>query len=237
MRLKITCVTKIFLLTSVIILAFICRDLLHLSILSLTIFSIMALLNREMLFKCMRIVIPMLVVAFITWTLFKGHSIFYAGSGDIDWYFGLFMAVRLSVVLATSFILVSTVKPLDLIKALSFFKLPHKAVLVAGLAFRHIHTVADDYHTIKEALTSKGLELDKGSLVKRIKNYSLVIVPLLVRCIENAEKLSLALELRSVRIENYGRFSEKFGRLDLLAVTICVMCIVFAILHYWIGVF
>lgn len=237
MRFKISCVTKILLLLSIIILAFICRDLLHLFILSLTTFSIMALLNRGMLLKCMKIVIPMLVVAFTTWTLFRGYSIFYAGSGDVDWYFGLFMAVRLSAVLATSFILVSTVKPLDLIKALSFFKLPPKAVLVAGLTFRHIHTVADDYHTIKEALTSKGLELDKGSLIKRTKNYSLVIIPLLVRCIENAEKLSLALELRGIKIENYGRFSENLGRLDLLVITICAICIVFAILYYLIGVF
>lgn len=232
MKLEISCVTKILLLLSIIILAFICRDLLHLLILSLTAFSIMALLNRGMLFNCVKIVIPMLIVAFITWTLFRSYSIFYAGGGDVDWYFGSFMTVRLSAVLAISFILVSTVKPLDLIKALLFFKLPRKAVLVAGLTFRHIHTVANDYRTIKEALTSKGFELDKGSLIKRIKNYSLVIVPLLVRCIENAEKLSLALELRGIKIENYGRFSEKLSGLDILVMTICVICIVFAILYY-----
>jgi len=69
-------------------------------------------------------------------------------------------------------------------------------VFTLGLTLRHISTFSEEYVVIKEAQTSRGLELDKGLLIKRVKNYVHLLVPLLIRSIENAEKLSLAMDLK-----------------------------------------
>jgi energy-coupling factor transport system permease protein len=92
-------------------------------------------------------------------------------------------------------------------------------VFTLGLTLRHISTFSDEYITIKEAQTSRGLELDKGFLIKRIRNYIPVLIPLLIRSIENAERLSLAMDLKLFSFDKkpsgIGMVLDKYNKLML----------------------
>jgi energy-coupling factor transport system permease protein len=176
--------------------------------------------------------IPLLIIAFLLWSFMHEWSLFQRYESGINLQLGVFMSLRLFLILLTSLGFVATIGMRDLINALNSFKLPYKAVFVLGLTMRHLHTIAEDYKAIKEAQSSRGLELDKGSLFRRIKNYVPVLIPLFVRSIENAERLTLAMELRAFSLNRRGLMGRELKILDLVVIGGFISALILAILHY-----
>lgn len=229
--------TKVIAFSSVMALAFISRDLLVIAVLATTMLLALVLSDkRSFIIKGLRSMVPLLIVAFLLWSFMHEWSLFQRYEGGANLQLGAFMSLRLFLILLSSLGFIATMGMRDLINALNSFRFPYKAVFVLGLTMRHLHTIAEDYKAIKEAQSSRGLELDKGSLLKRIKNYVPVLIPLFIRSIENAERLSLAMELRAFSL-NRGRYLRRELRApDLAMIGGCAVAVALAILHYWIGV-
>lgn len=229
--------TKVIAFSSVIALAFMIRDLLVIATLAAATLLTLILSNkRGFIIRGLRGMIPLLVVAFLLWSFMHEWSLFQRYEGGINLQLGAFMSLRLFLILLSSLGFVATMGMRDLINALNSFKFPYKAVFVLGLTMRHLHTIAEDYRAIKEAQSSRGLELDKGSLFRRIRNYVPILIPLFVRSIENAEKLSLAMELRAFSLNRRRYLRRKLRAFDIAVISGCAVAVVLAILHYWIGV-
>ncbi|MEM2073086.1 MAG: energy-coupling factor transporter transmembrane component T [Nitrososphaeria archaeon] len=217
--------TKVVFFTLAFVLAFLSTEIIELILLSsvvlvLSIFSV----ERDKIFGRLKIMAPVFIVAFILWTFLNQYSIFHAYDGGVNIMTGAFMTLRLFLIVVLSLAFVSFVTPVELVNALSSFKLPYKLVFTLGLSLRHISTISDEYIAIKEGQSSRGLELDKGFLIKRIRNYISVVMPLLIRSIENAEKLVLAMELKSFSLNNRRRYSVgKLNNLDYVVIFSMVM--------------
>ncbi|MEM3786695.1 MAG: energy-coupling factor transporter transmembrane component T, partial [Nitrososphaeria archaeon] len=174
--------TKVVFFTLAFVLAFLSTEIIELILLSsvvlvLSIFSV----ERDKIFGRLKIMAPVFIVAFILWTFLNQYSIFHAYDGGVNIMTGAFMTLRLFLIVVLSLAFVSFVTPVELVNALSSFKLPYKLVFTLGLSLRHISTISDEYIAIKEGQSSRGLELDKGFLIKRIRNYISVVMPLLIR--------------------------------------------------------
>ena len=231
--------TKIIFFIVIFTMIFISRDLAFITTLSILLLVIILLnkkTRREILPRMAKI-IPLLVVAFILWSVLYRWSLFYSyGSvSGVMFDIGLFMAIRLFLILLTSLLFISVVSPRELVIALEGFRIPYKIVFTLGLTMRHMSTFAEEYMVIREAQSSRGLELDKGFLIRRIRNYIPVIIPLLIRSIENAEKLSLAMDLKlfSFKRRRYNR--GRFGLLDITVIFICIIALLISTLHYVFG--
>lgn len=217
--------TKVVFFTLAFVLAFLSTEIIELILLSsvvlvLSIFSV----ERDKIFGRLKIMAPVFIVAFILWTFLNQYSIFHAYDGGVNIMTGAFMTLRLFLIVVLSLAFVSFVTPVELVNALLSFKLPYKLVFTLGLSLRHISTISDEYIAIKEGQSSRGLELDKGFLIKRIRNYISVVMPLLIRSIENAEKLVLAMELKSFSLNNRRRYSVgKLNNLDYVVIFSMVM--------------
>src|SRR5713226_1342017 len=74
-------------------------------------------------------------------------------------------------------------------------------------AVRLVPTLAADAQTVVDAQRSRGLELDKGNLFKRVRNYIPILIPLLLIAIRRSLELAEALESRG--------FPGKEGRTSL----------------------
>ena len=221
---KINPLTKVILYIILFVLIFLSRNTIQLIIITICIVSLIIISreSRKYILKSILYMGPMFILAFVLWSIFYNFSLFHRYSeGNYMFSIGFFMTLRLFLIVSTSLLFVTTVSPRDLITALRYFKLPYKIIFTLSLTLRHISTFSEEYMIIKEAQTSRGLELDKGFLIKRIRNYVPVLIPLLVRSIENAEKLSLAMNLklfsfnkRVIAMEN--RF-DKYNILILLS--------------------
>jgi len=229
--------TKIVLFSSAIALTFICRDIPVLLILVVLALAASILAGRAgMIMRGLRAMAPLLVIAFLLWSFMSDWSLFQRHAGGIDFQLGGFMTLRLLLILLASLMFVSLTGPSELIKALNSFRLPYGAVFILGLTLRHLYTIADDYRAIKEAQSSRGLELDRGSLIRRIRNYIPVLIPLFIRSIENAERMALAMELRSFSFERKRYLRQRLKVLDVLAIAGALTAVALSALHYWLGV-
>ena len=231
--------TKVVAFVVMISMAFICTDLYALvALLTVTLFIAIISKSRRKIFGGLKVMGPVLIVAFLLWSVLHEWSLFYRyGETGVRFDIGLFMTVRLLLIIAVSLTFINMITPAELMNSLNAFGLPYKLVFVLGLTLRHISTISDEYRAIKEAQTSRGLELDKGSLTKRIRNYIPVIIPLLVRGIESAEKLLLAMELKSFSFERKRYIRCKMKLKDFVIVSVLLAALIVSVLHYTLKVF
>ena len=61
------------------------------------------------------------------------------------------------------------------------------------LVFQVIPNIVREFHTIIDAQRSRGLETDKGSLIRRAGNYCLILVPLFIRVLGTAQNMTLSM--------------------------------------------
>lgn len=227
--------TKIIMFISWFSLVFLCRDILSISVLLTT--SIIALIltgSSIPILKKMKFMLPLILLAWPLWTFLNQWSLFYSSDKGIDPYFGLFMMLRLLLIIIISLAFIYFVKPVEIIKTVSSLKLPSSFGAVLALAFRNLYIIAEDYKSIKESHTSRGLELDRGSLITRIKNHIPLLIPLLIRSIDSAEKLVLSLELRPNIMKR--RKMKPLKTIDILTMTGCALILLLTVYYNYYAV-
>jgi energy-coupling factor transport system permease protein len=109
-------------------------------------------------------------------------------------------------------------------------------------AVRLVPTLAVDAQTVVDAQRSRGLELDKGNLFRRIRNYIPILIPLLLIAIRRSLELAEALESRGFPGKE-GRtslFQLKLKPSDYAVIGVSAAAILLSIwvfLHYKVPVF
>ena len=104
-------------------------------------------------------------------------------------------------------------------------------------AVRLVPTLAVDAQTVVDAQRSRGLELDKGNLLRRVRNYVPILIPLLLIAIRRSLELAEALESRGFPGKE-GRtslFQLKFRKTDYTFIGICLATIglsIWIFFHY-----
>ncbi|MHA1506098.1 MAG: energy-coupling factor transporter transmembrane component T family protein [Candidatus Asgardarchaeia archaeon] len=93
-------------------------------------------------------------------------------------------------------ILFLTVTPDDFSQALVQMKIPYDFALMLSMAIRFIPTLEKEARNIIDAQRSRGLELERGSLIKRLKNYIPLMIPLIVSTFRRSLRVAESLESR-----------------------------------------
>lgn len=122
---------------------------------------------------------------------------FYIVTSESLWYF----MVRLvkfvgSFLLSLTFI--QCITPSELAAGLHSIKIPYKVCTIVSLAFRYIPDITRDFNNIKISMQTRGLELDskKVSIFKRLKQYVLILIPLVVTSFDRVGNIANAMDLR-----------------------------------------
>ena len=100
-----------------------------------------------------------------------------------------------------------------------------------------VPTMAVDAQTVVDAQRSRGLELDKGNLLKRVRNYIPILIPLLLIAIRRSLELAEALEARGFpgREDRESLFELRLKPADyvLIAVSLAGIAVsLWAFFHY-----
>ncbi len=115
-----------------------------------------------------------------------------------------------------------TTSPDDLGLALEGSKVPYELCFAFTTAVRFVPVLADEAQTIIDAQRSRGLELDRGDVLKRIRNYIPILIPLIVNAIRRSLELAEAMESRA--------FGSEVKRTSLYVLEMRVFDYVFIIL-------
>ena len=102
------------------------------------------------------------------------------------------------IVLVESFsVFFLTTSPDHLGLALEQTHVPYELVFAFTTAVRFVPVIAEEAQTIMDAQKARGLELERGSFLKRIRNYVPILIPLIVSAIRRSLELAEAMESRA----------------------------------------
>ena len=110
--------------------------------------------------------------------------------------FSAAMTLRFVALMSAFSIFFMTTSPDDLGLALEQVHVPYTLSFTFTTAVRLVPSMALDAQTVIDAQRSRGLELDKGNFMKRIRNYIPILIPLIVSAIRRSIELAEALESR-----------------------------------------
>lgn len=128
----------------------------------------------------------------------------------------------LTMFLATMSLFLTT-RDRDIASVLRTIKIPRTFCFVVALTFRSVGIFFDDLATAKEALMSRGVDFQKGSIPEKIRRNARLGIPLILIMLRRATDIAFALDVRRFRMPNTKttQFSRiKFSALDLVVLGI-----------------
>jgi energy-coupling factor transport system permease protein len=114
---------------------------------------------------------------------------------------GLFNAILysvrfLAIISSTSAFFVTT-SPDELEQIMKWMRVPRDIVFAFVTAVRFIPVVMLDAFQIMDAQKSRGLEFEKGNIVRRVRNMVPILIPLVVNSVIRSGELAEAMESRA----------------------------------------
>lgn len=148
----------------------------------------------------------------------------------------LFMGLRLMLLIIGSSLMTLTTTPNNLTDALEkllgplkAFKFPvHEIAMMMSIALSFIPILIEETDKIMKAQMARGADFENKNIIKRIKSYVPVLVPLFISAFRRAGDLAMAMEARCYR-GGEGRTKMKplkYGRRDYVAYVVCAIYIV-----------
>lgn len=134
------------------------------------------------------------------------------------------------IVLVSSFsIFFLTTSPDHLGLALEQTGIPYEFSFAFTTAVRFVPVLAEEAQTIMDAQKARGLELEQGNFLTRIKNYIPILIPLIVSSIRRSLELAEAMESRAwgatKKRTNLYLLKPRLGDFALIVVTIVLLFI------------
>ena len=121
---------------------------------------------------------------------------------------GLFIVGRLVIIVLATMLVTLTTTPLNLTYGLESFLKPLRLVkvpvaeiaVIMTIALRFIPTLMEESQRIMKAQEARGADFESGSLWRRARAMTPLIVPLFVSAFRRADELALAMEARGYRV-------------------------------------
>ena len=135
--------------------------------------------------------------------------------------YGAAMASKLIVIISAFTFVNLTVHPDDIMSVFLKMKFPPKSVLVTSLSTRFIPCLIEDVERISDAYRTRGVVLDTGNWLRKIKNRAGTIIPLLTNSLDRALQVAEAMEARAFGTGQKRVFYReiRMSALDIAAIT------------------
>jgi energy-coupling factor transport system permease protein len=134
------------------------------------------------------------------------------------------MTLRFIVLVESFSIFFLTTSPDHLGLALEQTHIPYEFCFAFTTAVRFVPVLAEEAQTIMDAQKARGLELERGNFLKRIRNYIPILIPLIVSAIRRSLELAEAMESRAwgATKKRTNLYVLKMHRGDLVLILITV---------------
>lgn len=108
------------------------------------------------------------------------------------------MAFRILNMVIAPITLMLTTSQQDFILGLQGLGLPKKGAFALATTFRFVPTVVGVGNSIIEAQRSRGLDINEGNIIKKMRRYSAVLGPLMINSLRTAQQLAMAVETKAL---------------------------------------
>ncbi len=152
--------------------------------------------------------------------------------------FGFAMGLRVALMVTAAGVWMMSTSPQHITLGLLRLGLPYKAGMAMSSTIRFVPLINAERATIMEAQRARGLDLSRGNPFRRAVRYVAVIGPMLVRALELAQSLALAMEGRAfgARHSRTAITEIRLTRVDWYILIGCALLIAVAIAFRILGI-
>ncbi len=145
--------------------------------------------------------------------------------------FAVSTVLRLLVLMTAFSLFFLTVHPDDFALALIKLRVPYEFAFAFSMAVRYVPTIATETETIRDAQMSRGLELERGNILQRVRNYIPILIPIIVSSIRRALQVAESLESRAFGSTNTrtSLYELRFRKRDYAILVLTTLGLLFAI--------
>lgn len=108
--------------------------------------------------------------------------------------YGVTVSLKIVIMLISGIIFLSTTKNEAIVLGLRRLGLPYVASFTTSLALRLLPVFMHNVKNIYDAQRCRGVDLKRGSVLKRLKNYIPLLGPIFLVTLRSTDQLSIALE-------------------------------------------
>jgi energy-coupling factor transport system permease protein len=169
------------------------------------------------------LLISIAIVSIVSW------SIFTRGTSPLWWRvtweglrYGFGAAIKIDSMIISGLILLSTTKTEEIVLGLIRLRVPYQAAFAFSLAIRMVPTIIGTAVTVTEAQRSRGLDLESGGPLARLRKHIPLLVPIFLHTLRNTDQLAKALESRGfgARRERSSYLEIGFHAADIVALAL-----------------
>jgi len=144
------------------------------------------------------------------------------------------MTLRFIVLVESFSIFFLTTSPDMLGLSLEQMGVPYEFCFAFTTAIRFIPVLAEEAQTIIDAQRARGLELEGGNFMKRIRNYVPILIPLIVNAIRRSLEMAEAMESRAwgASRKRTNIYVLKMNMRDYIFILISIVMLAFSI-YVW----
>ncbi len=192
-------------------------------------FVVLAGVQREWI-RSMRGAAFLATIIFVTNFIFSYISAGYTVTAS-NLEYATAMTLRFIVLVESFSVFFLTTSPDHLGLALEQTRIPYEFCFAFTTAVRFVPVLAEEAQTIIDAQKARGLELERGNFLKRIRNYIPILIPLIVSAIRRSLELAEAMESRAwgATEKRTNLYVLKMHRGDLLLIAITILILAVAI--------
>lgn len=172
------------------------------------------------------LVVAVFAMNYLVWALQAG-----AYYDPIVLYRSFAASYRLIAFLASFSIFFLTTTPEELGMTLAKLRIPYMYSFAFISAIRFTPILAEELQSIMDAQRSRGLELDKGGPIGRIRRYIPILVPLIVNVLRRSYELAEAMEVKCFGASKKRTFLKelKMDSKDYIVSALSIACLAFSI--------
>lgn len=172
------------------------------------------------------ILIVLTVSSMILWNLFS-H-----GKTPLFWIlqvesmeYAIARTMLMVLMISAGMVLISTTRTEELVLGMIRMGLPYRVGFAISTALRMVPTIAASTITISQAQRSRGLDLDSGNILERIRKFLPLLVPVFISSIRNTNIFGMALESKGFGAREKRTFYLKLqmGKADYFVLTFAIL--------------
>ncbi len=222
--------TKMFLLLGMFVLAFVFLSPVYEAvILLLVLFFGYLARSLSNLLRIWFILVVIAVFTIILWSIFgSGRTPLFLFVEREALLYGISIALRIDATVIAGMVFLSTTRNEEVAIGLVRLSIPYRFAFAVSTALRLVPTVAATGFTISEAQRSRGLDLESGNLIQRIRKYLPLLVPVFISTVRSTNVFSMALESKGfgASAKRTFYFQTSIGRRDVVVLVVFVALLV-----------
>ncbi len=147
--------------------------------------------------------LPLHVMVPLAWFLLQPVGPVFAAWGPfrLSWggaWHGLWAVLRLDALAFAAFLWLFTTDPSQILRTFLGLRFPYTLALILALSIRYLPTVAGLYEQIRDAQEARGLVLDEGPWIRRLRARLPILVAVVIATLRLAQSLGWTLETRAL---------------------------------------